>query len=292
MPNINLIPAAWVVCPVQAALERASGDFMQTIRTVLACALLGAVLSSCSDDDGGDTGEAARVNGAFRDQAGSPMASTSVWVLLSDTTLDRNTVGDRTLTTNGAGHFSTTFTFDTPTLPVHVMVEGRPPYGSGMTFATEYDSLLTAPTGLSFGSLHYELTSITVEPSVIGIPAAALTREAIVGRYTGESVQPYDAFSGQVYIDSIVFRSGTGSDLGFFDFGYMATKIGGTGDVFGTIHDDTLFMQLSEVQPASRNTSYRVIATSVTADTLVAWPEPCGENCISKDSPIRLVRWP
>ena len=264
--------------------------FMPTIRAVLACALLGAALASCSGDDDQDTTESAVIAGTFKDEAGSPMVNAEVWVLLSDTAYE--VVGNRTLTTDGAGRFSTTFSFDVPTLPVHARVEARTELGSGTPYAIEYDSLLVLLPGQSSASLRYDLATFQAEPSVIGIPAASLTRDAIVGRYTGESVQPYDSFGGQVYIDDIVFVPGTGSDLGDFDFGYSATNVGGIGDVFGDVQDDTLFMQLSEVAPFARSTSYKVTATSATADTLIAWPEPCAENCISKDSPIRLVRWP
>ena len=50
--------------------------------------------------------------------------------------------------------------------------------------------------GQSSASLYCQLTARVNEPSVIGIAAAPLTRDALVGRYSGSSVRPYDAFSG------------------------------------------------------------------------------------------------
>ena len=114
---------------------------MPTMRAVLACALMGAALSSCSDDgDMGDTGESATVSGVFRNEAGAPMPNALVEVFLADS--EYNPVTARALTTNGAGQFQTTFSFDLPTLPVRVDRSGP---GRNLEAAWRRSTTLTAP---------------------------------------------------------------------------------------------------------------------------------------------------
>jgi len=88
----------------------------------------------------GDTGESATVSGVFRNEAGAPMPNALVEVFLAHS--EYNPAAARALTTNGAGQFQTTFSFDLPTLPVRVDRSGP---GRNLEAAWRRSTTLTAP---------------------------------------------------------------------------------------------------------------------------------------------------
>lgn len=267
----------------------------------LACSMavtasLATGLAGCSDGAGGapSVAQTATVVGTFRDEAGAALPGASVRITLYDSTNEGHVLENRVLTPDATGRFQTTFTFDRPTLPVAVDLFAWPALGSGLTRGHPGQRLIKPRVGSSSAFSRYELTSRVREPSVIGLPAAPLTRDALIGHFVGASVQPYGGFDDQVDLD-LTLLPGTGSDLGEFVFDYQATIVGGSGDVRGTVQRDTLSLELTEVGgplTPSRRSTYKVIATSAAVDTLIAWPEPCSSSCIAIDSPVRLVRVP
>ena len=265
---------------------------MPTIRAVLAFALLGAALSSCSSDDNPDTLESATVQGVFRDATGRPMVGRAVLVSLRDPAT-ADLVDSLVVATDASGRFVARFAFEHPTLPAEVGVEARPALGSGMSTAFDYGQLLR-PSGSGAAFLRYDLTSYEVSPSVIGLRVAPLTREALVGHYSGYSVQPFYGWLSSGYLE-FTFAPGSGDVTGTFGFEYSATILGGVGGAYGSIQHDTLYLQLNEVggpRITSRAGAFKVIATSSIADTLIAWPDPCVQSCILTDAPVRLIRMP
>lgn len=87
------------------------------------------------------------------------MPSALVDVFLADSAY--NQIAARSLTTNGAGQFMTTFSFDRPTLPVRVAVLAWPELGSGLAEAFDTDSTMRLAPGQSSASLSAREQAVT-----------------------------------------------------------------------------------------------------------------------------------
>ena len=98
-------------------------------------------------------------------------------------------------------------------------------------------------------------------------------QSALLGHYAGQSVAPLLSYV-IVYLDLDV--TGTaGSVSGRYDIGYNATTTAPPGTILGAVLLDTLRLQLtSDSTPGQPRyvASIKAIATSSTADTLIATP--------------------
>jgi len=250
-------------------------------------------MAACSDDDAGPTQARGVVMGVFRDAEGNPIASTPIKVFLSDTanTVD---VEARTLTTTATGQFTTTFDLSPSTFPVEVQLWAVPPTGSGMSDIFLRDSVLALSPGRIADTLTYDLTAVQLEPSVIGMPAVSFAQAALLGRYFGQTVPPVFEQVYVVYFN-LEFTGTTGSVSGRYDVDYSGTFASPPGTVLGAVLLDTLRLQLiSDTIPgeARHVASFKATATSASADTLIAWPDPCSADCWIGQAPLRIVRVP
>jgi hypothetical protein len=259
----------------------------------VAWVLLAAGVASCSDDDPGPVNATGTVQGVFKDPGGNPIAGAQVKIFALDTA-DSNLLESRTLATNAAGQFSTTFSFSTGTFPVDVEVRARPLLGSGMEAILLRDSVLAIVPGRLADTLRYELRAVQGEPPVNDILPAPFAQSALPGKYFGQSVAPLES-SVITYLELDVTGT-SGSVSGRYDIDYNATLVVPDGTILGAVLLDTLRLQLTSdtIPGEARNVaSFKAIATSSTADTLIATPDPCiGQGCWLFVAPLRLIRTP
>lgn len=269
---------------------------LRHIRPAALSLLLAVAAAACSDDDPGPPMGSGTVMGVFTDSEGNPIRQAPINLTATDTS-NANDLGFRTLTTNAAGQFSTTFEYPVANFPVKVLLRATPPMGSGMRDILLFDSVLALPPGRSSDTLAYALHAIQEEPSVIGIPAAPLDQAVLRGNYSGKSVPPQGALQLTVFLD-LAITATTGSVSGRYDIDYSATTATPAGTIVGAVLLDTLRLQLTtDTIPdvPVRVASLKAIATSASADTLIAWPDPCDtltSDCWLGAAPIRLVRTP
>ena len=254
------------------------------------CMIVAAGMAACSDDDSPNQAQGT-VMGVFRDEAGAAIANAPVSIFVSDTA-NETSIENRTLTTDAAGRFSTTFSFDIATMPVLVSLYARPALGSGLADVQVFDpdSILALAPGRAADTLRYELTTLRLEPPVNDDVAAPLSQGSLLGRYEGESVAP---FGGYVIVTlELDITSTTGSVTGQFHAYYNATTSGNQGTILGAVILDTLRLQLTTETGPVETSSFKAFTPSAGADTLIVLPDPCAEHCMFTASPLRLVRTP
>ena len=259
----------------------------------VAWVLLAAGVAGCSENDPNPVNAIGVVQGVFKDPGGSPIANAPVELVLTDSASAE--VGRRALATNAAGQFSTRFDLPPTTFPVSVQFLAQPPIGSGMGDFFSYDNPLALSPGRLTGTLTYDINAIQVEPSVNNVAAAPLAQDALLGRYSGATVPPYGPpYYIIIYLDLDI--TGTaGSVSGRYDIDYNAPVVTPDGTILGAVLLDTLRLQFTgDTVPGEprKLASFKAIATSSTADTLIAWPDPCTPDCWLNTAPLRLVRVP
>lgn len=260
-------------------------------RSVASYLLLLAIVAACSDDDPAPVKGTATVVGVFTGPGGSPLQDAPIDVFVLDSGTSTFLEG-RTLSTNARGGFSTTFEFPPASFPLQVQVRAKPPLGSGLQIDF-YDSTASLPPGRTADTLTYTLEAVQVEPPVNDIAPASFDQGALRGHYWGQSVSPLENFV-IVYLDLDI--TGTiGSVSGRYDIDYNATLAMPDGTILGAVLLDTLRLQLtSDSTPGQPRevASFKAIATSSTADTLIATPDPCTGRCWLFVAPLRLIRTP
>lgn len=263
----------------------------QRSRVVLFSLLLLAALTGCGDDDSDPVNERLTVEGDFLDSHGAPLVGAPVDIFVLDSATE-NTIVTRTVSTDASGHYSSTFSWSPGTFPVYVQVRGWPPLGSGMSLAHE-GAAAALPPGQAAVTQTFDLTTTLVDEPVNDVPPSPFAQSALLGHYSGQSVAPL-AYDLIVYLDLDV--TGTaGSVSGRFHVDYNATTASPPGTILGAVLLDTLRLQLTSdtIPNEPRHTaSLKAIATSPTADTLIATPDPCSADCWLSVSPIRLIRTP
>lgn len=260
------------------------------LRAVLAALLPILASTACGDDDPGPVGETLTVEGVFLDPHGNPLAGAPVTMYVSDTLLGE-TIEFRTVSTNASGAYSTEFSWSPGKFPVDVRLTAMPPWGSGMSAAFD-EGRVTLPPGRTAATGSFNLQAVQVEEAVNNIVPASFAQGALLGQYHGQSVSPH-LYGVIVYLD-LDITSTAGSVSGRFDIDYNATTAAPDGALLGAVLLDTLRLELTgdsvPDQPRTR-ASLKAIATSSTADTLIATPDPCSaDGCWLYLAPIRLVR--